>query len=127
MKEYLLPFLFLIIPFICTAQTECSVEAIYKMEELPDTDAIVLNDNDEIEELDDLIEDEAEYLLVPIELKPGNYKIDVSELDSDVYEVEFEDLIIETRSCYEYVYSEEAILKVESYQGHNFATLIFED
>lgn len=47
----------------------------------------------------------------------GNYEVSVTRKDSNVYTVSASDIIIITRYCYEYAYSESAILKSSGYGG----------
>jgi hypothetical protein len=46
-----------------------------------------------------------------------NYEISVTRKGSNIYKVEGKNIYIHTRYCYEYVYSENAFLKVNGYSG----------
>lgn len=47
----------------------------------------------------------------------GNYEVSVTRKGSNVYKVDAKDIIIQTRYCYEYVYSENSFLKMNGYFG----------
>ena len=53
----------------------------------------------------------------------GTYELSVTRKGSNVYKVDGKDIIIQTRYCYVYAYSEDAILKSDGYAG----ALIFID
>jgi hypothetical protein len=46
-----------------------------------------------------------------------NYEVNLTRKGSNVYKVDGKDIIIQTRYCYVYAYSEEAILKSSGYGG----------
>lgn len=46
-----------------------------------------------------------------------NYEVNLTRKGSNVYKIEGKDIIIQTRYCYVYAYSEEAILKTSGYGG----------
>ncbi len=46
-----------------------------------------------------------------------DYKVSVTRRDSNLYKVTGKDIYIHTRYCYEYVYYEDAILKMNGYTG----------
>lgn len=46
-----------------------------------------------------------------------NYEVNVTRKSSNVYKVDGKDIIIQTRYCYVYAYSEEAIFKTAGYGG----------
>ena len=78
----------------------------------------VLTDNNELEDIN--------VLLVPVKLEAGNYQVEVTRKTSNLYEVQGTKYYLETRYCYEYAYSQEAILKVESPYGYSRGKLIFD-
>jgi len=45
------------------------------------------------------------------------YKVDLTRKDSNIYMIDGEDIIIHTRYCYVYAYSEEAIFDMATYGG----------
>ncbi len=46
-----------------------------------------------------------------------NYEVNLTRKGSNVYKIDGKDIIIQTRYCYVYAYSEEAILKASGYGG----------
>ena len=52
-----------------------------------------------------------------------NYEVRLTRKGSNVYKIDGKDIIIQTRYCYVYAYSEEAIFKASGYDGE----LIFFD
>lgn len=46
-----------------------------------------------------------------------NYEVNLTRKGSNVYKIDGKDIFIQTRSCYVYAYSEEAILKTSGYGG----------
>lgn len=46
-----------------------------------------------------------------------NYEVNLTRKGSNVYKIDGKDIIIQTRSCYVYAYSEEAIFKTSGYGG----------
>lgn len=46
-----------------------------------------------------------------------NYEVSLTRKGSNVYKIDAEDIIIQTRYCYVYAYSEEAIFKASGYGG----------
>ena len=53
------------------------------------------------------------------------YKVQVTRKSQDFYEVVGSNIYIKTRYCYEYVYYEDAILKIDSPYGYNVGEIIF--
>ncbi len=46
-----------------------------------------------------------------------NYRVNVTRKSSNIYKVTNEDIYIETKYCYEYVYYADALLKMNDYTG----------
>src|SRR3546814_8952718 len=46
-----------------------------------------------------------------------NYEVSLTRKGSNVYKIDGKDIIIQTRYCYVYAYSEEAIFKASGYGG----------
>ena len=46
-----------------------------------------------------------------------NYEVNLTRKGSNVYKIDGKDIIIQTRYCYVYAYSEEAIFKTSGYGG----------
>lgn len=68
--------------------------------------------------------EEIEIIFVEKSLDPGTYSITITREGDDFYRIDGTDIYIKTRYCYEYYYSQDAILKISSYKGHNFGELI---
>lgn len=56
-------------------------------------------------------------IIVPVFSCAENYQVTVTRKDSNVYKVTGADIFIITRYCYEYVYSEDSILKIDGGEG----------
>jgi hypothetical protein len=69
-------------------------------------------------------EEVSEILLETDEIEDGTYKVEVTRVDSHLYKIDGTSYYIKMPYCYEYSYSEEAILKVKSYYGNKTGTLI---
>ena len=53
------------------------------------------------------------------------YKVQVTRKDQDLYKIDYQNIYIKTRYCYEYVYYSDAILKIDSNYGYNIGEIIF--
>lgn len=53
------------------------------------------------------------------------YKVQVTRKAQDLYLVDGQGIYIKTRYCYEYSYSADAILKIDSEYGYNVGEIIF--
>lgn len=62
-------------------------------------------------------------IIFPLEVFANDYRVNVTKEDGDMYKVAGEDVVINTRYCYEYVYSEDSLLKMRGYSSE----LIFID
>jgi len=60
-------------------------------------------------------------------LAEDTYRVEVTRISNDLYKIDGTDYIIKTRYCYEYRYSDDAILIIESTYGYNIGRLIFID
>jgi hypothetical protein len=98
--------------------TECDVATVYSSLDTP-LGTAALTDLGDIQEV--------ELILVPASLDPGAYSISVTRKGSNIYRVDGKDLFVTTRYCYEYAYSEDAILKYEGHSGFTRGELIFPD
>jgi len=58
-------------------------------------------------------------------VSPGTYKITVKRESQDLYKITNQDIYIKTRYCYEYAYSEDVILEIESNSGYSIGTIYF--
>ena len=102
--------------FAAYASDTYDVEEVYVKEELP-RDAKILDNWDNIKD--------AKYILLPAELRRGNYEVTVTRIDSNIYRVEQTDYIIVTKYCYEYAHYQKAILQYESSYGYTRGKLTF--
>lgn len=53
------------------------------------------------------------------------YKVDVTRKSQDLYEVMGQGIYVVTRFCYEYVYSSDAIIKIDAPAGYTVGQIIF--
>lgn len=58
-------------------------------------------------------------------VQPGAYKVNVTRESDDLYKVSTQDIYIKTLYCYEYSYSQDAILEIESPQGYSIGEIHF--
>lgn len=66
-------------------------------------------------------------LAVPISASSTSvdrFSVSVKRIEKDLYQVEGQRVIIETRYCYEYAYGEDAILQWEGKYGDNWLLFI---
>lgn len=57
------------------------------------------------------------FLIFPYIALADNYEVSVTRKGRNIYKVDGKDIYIQTRYCYEYVYSENAFLKMHGYTG----------
>lgn len=69
--------------------------------------------------------DDATALLVPTELESGQYKVELTRIDKDMYQICGTSIYIETRYCYEYATYDEAILIIDTSYGIMRGEVIF--
>lgn len=70
--------------------------------------------------------EEVETLIVETnDIDEGVYEVSVTRIDDHIYKIDGTSLYIEMPYCYEYSYSDDAIMKVESFMGRKTGTLIF--
>ncbi len=69
--------------------------------------------------------EDAEIILLPTKLDEGDYKVNVTRKATNLYKVEGTKYYIQTKYCYEYSYSGEAILTVGNQYGYTKGKLIF--
>lgn len=103
--------------FDAFTSTSCDIAAFYKGID-PDINTKVLTAYDNIED--------AKLILVPINLDEGLYEVQVTRKGSNLYELEGTNIYVETRYCYEIVFYEDAIVKVNSRFGYAKGSIIFE-
>jgi len=73
--------------------------------------------------LGEIVELESIYIISKIEL--GKYSITVTRKGQDFYQIDGTNIFIKTRYCYEYSYSQDAILIIDSQSGYNKGKIIF--
>lgn len=56
-------------------------------------------------------------LLFPISVFADDYSVTVTREDSNIYKVSSSEIIINTRYCYEYVYYEDSVLRLNGYSS----------
>lgn len=115
MKRIILISILALFSTMAFAEKSFDVEAVYEKEELPYGSKVMDNYNNI---------KEAKYLLVPADIRSGNYEVTVKRIDSNTYQVVGTDLIIITKYCYEYAYNEKAILQYTGY-SYSKGKLIF--
>jgi len=69
---------------------------------------------------------EPELILVPTQLDEGSYQVYITREANNMYKIEGTTYYMETVACYEYVYFQEAILKVLNAGGYNYGTIFFD-
>ncbi len=69
--------------------------------------------------------EDAEIILLPTKLDEGDYKVNVTRKATNLYKVEGTKYYIQTKYCYEYSYSSEAILTLGNQYGYTKGKLIF--
>ncbi len=120
MKTYVTLF---IITFLFTSFSvyedyeECDVVAFYKASDVP-YGMKALDNNDELVEINTV-------LVLDKEIKPGRYKVSISKIDDNLYQVIGTKLYIETSLCLEFAIYDDVIIKVVEYKGHKLGTITF--
>jgi len=71
----------------------------------------------------EIVELESIYIVSKIDL--GRYSVTVTRKDQDFYKIDGTNIFIKTRYCYEYSYSQDAILIIDSQSGFNKGKIIF--
>jgi len=56
-------------------------------------------------------------VIVPLLVFADEYRITVSRIDANRYSVQGQSVVIQTKFCYEYVYFEDAILRMHGFTG----------
>ena len=95
---------------------ECDIGGFYKGMK-PTDGTKILTAGDDLEDV--------KLILVPMEIEKGNYVVKITRKGSNLYLVDDKHIYIETKNCYEYSYSQEVILKVESNYGYTKGKIIF--
>ncbi len=97
--------------------TECDVKGVYKTVSIP-PGAISLSATNEVQEV--------EQLLAPASVSSGSYDISVTRKAKDLYRAEGTGIYILTRYCYEYAYSQKAVLRYTGRGLVGAGALVFE-
>lgn len=116
MKKIVLLITILLITLVLHA-TEYDILAIYEKVELPSGSKSC----DSYGRIDD-----AKYVLVPIRLDDGKYVVELTKEDTNLYRIVGTDYYVELRYCYEYCYSEEVVMILESSYLTNFGKVVFD-
>lgn len=69
--------------------------------------------------------EKADLILTPNRIAPGKYEVSVTRKGQDLYKIDGQNIFIATRYCYEYAYSEDVILIIESNIGYTIGKIIF--
>lgn len=92
------------------------VAAVYSIQDLP-SDSKVMDRYGNLRE--------ARKLLVKTDLHYGDYDVEVKRVEQNFYEVLGTDLYVETKYCYEFSYSDKAVLSITSHYGITIGKLTF--
>ena len=96
--------------------SDYDIEAFYKGV-TPTNGTKVLNSSDDLED--------AKLLLIPMDIDKGNYVVKITRKGANLYKIDDKNIYIVTKYCYEYSYSQEAILKVEGSYNYTKGKIIF--
>ena len=69
----------------------------------------------------------AEAVLIPTKVDVGKYEVELTRVDANFYRICGTSLYIETKYCYEYATSDDAILNITSNYGYTRGEVIFLD
>ena len=70
---------------------------------------------------------DAKAVFIPTKIDTGKYKVELTKIDTDFYQICGKDLYIETKYCHEYAMREDAIINVTSNYGYTRGEVIFLD
>jgi hypothetical protein len=102
------------VPVVTTG--ECAVSEIYDAI-APESSTKVLTKKGDLEEI--------EMILVKTTIDIGSYRVTASRKAQNLYRIDGTSYFVETRYCYEYQYSANAVLVVDSNYGFNKGKIIF--
>jgi preprotein translocase subunit YajC len=68
---------------------------------------------------------EIDKILVPLTLDTGRYRVTVTRRDSNLYEVNGQDIFIKTRYCYEFAIRQDVIIEITSWGGYSIGKIYF--
>ena len=69
--------------------------------------------------------EEAQSVIVPTDLDDGTYSETVTRKGDNLYKVDGFNVFLKTSLCFEYAYSQEAIIEITNYQGYTFGEITF--
>jgi hypothetical protein len=69
--------------------------------------------------------EEVQTILIPTTQKTGKYEVELTRVANDIYRVDGTNIYLKLRYCYEYAYSDEAILIIESNYSYTKGEVIF--
>ena len=69
--------------------------------------------------------EEVQTVLIPTTQKTGKYEVELTRVANDIYRVDGTNIYLKLRYCYEYAYSDEAILIIESNYSYTKGEVIF--
>jgi hypothetical protein len=98
------------------ARTSCDIDDILEARSLPANSYAVTGYGDY---------EEASEIIVPVKLENGTYSESLTRKESNLYKVDGVNLFIKTSMCYEYAYSQEAIIEIDNYGGYSFGEVTF--
>jgi len=108
----------LLVVSVLAANTDYDIAEVYGSA-IPAQGTVVLTTSGDIEDID--------VLLSETELDIGRYSVTVTRKAQDLYKIDGFNIYVKTRYCYEYSYSQDAILDYDSQAGYTKGTLTFED
>lgn len=97
---------------------EFDIEEIYKGV-IPNSGTMVLSLDEELVE--------PEIILYRTGIDIGKYSVNITRKADDLYKIDGKNIYIKTRYCYEYSYSAESILIIESSYGYSKGKIIIRE
>src|SRR5690349_1214496 len=96
------------LPVSSSRFSSCDVRGVYKSIDVPAGSLAIGRRGDP---------DEIEAVLVPTTLGAGTYSVSVTRKGQDLYQVDQGGIYLRTFACYEFAFSQKAVLR---YQGGNY-------
>lgn len=116
-------YLFLIFPFLVFPSFQYNTES-YDIENIYEEQSV---DSGTLAKTSFGAIEEIEKIYLETEIDVGKYSITVTREDDNFYRIGVSDIFIQTRYCYEYSYSQDAILVIDSNYGYSKGQIIFID
>lgn len=104
------------VSIIGNQSTACDIDDVLEAQSLPANSYAVTGYGDY---------EEASEVIIPISLDDGTYSESVSRKGGNLYKVDGVNLFIKTSMCYEYAYSQDAIIEITNYGGYTLGELTF--